>query len=136
MDNINLIDSFSELKDVKNIDKETMIRVMQDVFRTIITKKYGSSQNFDIIVNPNKGDLEIWRNRTIVEDGYEDFDENIHISLTDAKKVESIRSYTSERSLNCSILFLKKLNLIRKDFFNHIYILNIAYLICTRRYHS
>ena len=89
MDNINLIDSFSELKDVKNIDKETMIKVMQDVFRTIITKKYGSSDNFDIIVNPNKGDLEIWRNRTIVEDNYEDFDENIHIKLSDAHKVES-----------------------------------------------
>jgi N utilization substance protein A len=89
MDNINLIDSFSELKDVKNIDKETMIKVMQDVFRTIITKKFGSSDNFDIIVNPNKGDLEIWRNRTIVEDDYEDFDENIHIKLTDAHKVES-----------------------------------------------
>lgn len=89
MDNINLIDSFSELKDVKNIDKETMIKVMQDVFRTIITKKYGNSDNFDIIVNPNKGDLEIWRNRTIVEDDYEDFDENIHIKLTDAHKVES-----------------------------------------------
>lgn len=89
MDNINLIDSFSELKDVKNIDKETMIKVMQDVFRTIITKKYGSSENFDIIVNPNKGDLEIWRNRTIVEDDYEDYDENIHVKLTDAHKVES-----------------------------------------------
>ena len=89
MDNINLIDSFSELKDVKNIDKETMIKVMQDVFRTIITKKYGSSDNFDIIVNPNKGDLEIWRNRTIVEDDYEEFDENIHVKLTDAHKVES-----------------------------------------------
>ena len=89
MDNINLIDSFSELKDVKNIDKETMIKVMQDVFRTIITKKFGSSDNFDIIVNPNKGDLEIWRNRTIVEDDYEDFDENVHVKLSDAHKVES-----------------------------------------------
>jgi N utilization substance protein A len=89
MDNINLIDSFSELKDVKNIDKETMIKVMQDVFRTIITKKYGNSDNFDIIVNPNKGDLEIWRNRTIVEDDYEDFDENLHITLSNALKVES-----------------------------------------------
>ena len=88
MDNINLIDSFSELKDVKNIDKETMIKVMQDVFRTIITKKFGSSDNFDIIVNPNKGDLEIWRNRTIVEDNYEDFDENLHIRLSNALKVE------------------------------------------------
>jgi N utilization substance protein A len=88
MDNINLIDSFSELKDVKNIDKETMIKVMQDVFRTIITKKYGSSENFDIIVNPNKGDLEIWRNRLVVEDNYDEFDENIHIKFTDVNKIE------------------------------------------------
>jgi N utilization substance protein A len=88
MDNINLIESFSELKDVKNIDKESMIKVMQEVFKTIIVKKYGSSENFDIIVNPNKGDLEIWRNRTIVEDDYEDFDENLHITLSNALKVE------------------------------------------------
>jgi N utilization substance protein A len=89
MDNINLIDSFSELKDVKNIDKETMIKVMQDVFRTIITKKYGSSENFDIIVNPNIGDLEIWRNRMVVDDNYDDYDENIHIKFTDVNKIES-----------------------------------------------
>ena len=88
MDNINLIESFSELKDVKSIDKESMIKVMQEVFKTIIVKKYGSSDNFDIIVNPNKGDLEIWRNRTIVEDDYEDFDENLHITLSNALKVE------------------------------------------------
>lgn len=88
MDNINLIESFSELKDVKNIDKESMIKVMQEVFKTIIVKKYGSADNFDIIVNPNKGDLEIWRNRTIVEDDYEEFDENLHITLTNALKVE------------------------------------------------
>jgi N utilization substance protein A len=88
MDNINLIESFSELKDVKSIDKESMIKVMQEVFKTIILKKYGSSENFDIIVNPNKGDLEIWRNRTIVEDDYVDFDENLHITLSDALKVE------------------------------------------------
>ena len=89
MDNINLIDSFSELKDVKNIDKETMIKVMQDVFRTIITKKYGSSENFDIIVNPNRGDLEIWRNRIVVEDDYEDFDDKVHIKFTDVNKIEA-----------------------------------------------
>lgn len=89
MDNINLIDSFSELKDVKNIDKETMIKVMQDVFRTIITKRYGSSENFDIIVNPNRGDLEIWRNRMVVEDDYEDYDDKIHIKFSDVNKIES-----------------------------------------------
>lgn len=88
MDNINLVESFSELKDVKNIDKESMIKVMQEVFKTIIVKKYGSADNFDVIVNPNKGDLEIWRNRTIVEDDYEDFDENLHITLSNAIKVE------------------------------------------------
>jgi N utilization substance protein A len=66
-----------------------MIKVMQDVFRTIITKKYGSSENFDIIVNPNIGDLEIWRNRIVVEDNYDEFDENIHIKFTDVNKIES-----------------------------------------------
>ena len=88
MDNINLIESFTELKDVKNIDKSSMIKVMQDVFKTIIIKKYGTADNFDIIVNPNKGDLEIWRNRTIVEDDYDEFDENLHITLSNALKVE------------------------------------------------
>jgi len=89
MDNINLIDSFTELKDIKNIDKEKMIKVMQEVFGTIITKKYGSSDNFDIIVNPNKGDLEIWRNRTVVEDNYLEYNENIHIKISDVNKIES-----------------------------------------------
>ena len=89
MDNINLIESFTELKDVKNIDKEKMIKVMQEVFGTIMTKKYGSSDNFEIIVNPNKGDLEIWRNRTVVEDNYIEYNENIHIKLSDVNKIES-----------------------------------------------
>jgi N utilization substance protein A len=88
MDNINLVESFTELKDVKNIDKSSMIKIMQDVFKTVIVKRYGSADNFDIIVNPNKGDLEIWRNRTIVEDSYEDFDENLHVTLSNALKVE------------------------------------------------
>lgn len=88
MDNINLVESFSELKDIKNIDKESMITIMKDVFKTIIVKKYGTSDNFDIIVNPNKGDLEIWRNRVIVADDYEDFNENLHITLSNALKVE------------------------------------------------
>lgn len=88
MDTVNLVESFSELKDMKNIDKESMITIMKDVFRTIIIKKYGTSENFDIIVNPNKGDLEIWRNRIIVDDSYEEFDENLHITLSNAIKVE------------------------------------------------
>lgn len=89
MDNINLVESFSELKELKDIDKSTMEMVMQDVFKTVIAKRYGSSDNFDVIVNPNKGDLEIWRNREIVEDSFEEFDENIHIRLSEAIKVES-----------------------------------------------
>jgi N utilization substance protein A len=89
MDNINLVESFSELKDIKNIDKESMIKVMQEVFKTIIVKKYGSSDNFDIIVNPNKGDLEIWRNRLVVEDDCEEFDDAIHIKHADVNRIES-----------------------------------------------
>lgn len=88
MDNINLIESFSELKDMKNIDKNSMVKIMQEVFKTIIAKKYGTADNFDIIVNPNKGDLEIWRNRIVVEDSYEAFDENLHIRITDANRIE------------------------------------------------
>ena len=88
MDNINLIESFSELKDMKNIDKNSMVKIMQEVFKTIIAKKYGTADNFDIIVNPNKGDLEIWRNRIVVEDSYEDFDENLHIRISDANRIE------------------------------------------------
>lgn len=88
MDNINLIESFSELKDMKNIDKNSMVKIMQEVFKTIIAKKYGTADNFDIIVNPNKGDLEIWRNRIVVEDSYEDYDENLHIRITDANRIE------------------------------------------------
>jgi N utilization substance protein A len=65
-----------------------MIKVMQEVFKTIIVKKYGSSENFDIIVNPNKGDLEIWRNRLVVEDSYDEFDENFHIKFTDVNRIE------------------------------------------------
>ena len=89
MDNINLVESFTELKDVKNIDKESMIKIMQEVFQTIILKKYGSTDNFDIIVNPNKGDLEIWRNRMVIDDNDDDYDENIHIKFTDVNKIES-----------------------------------------------
>lgn len=68
MDNLNLIESFSEFKDVKNIDRVTLMRILEDVFRNMIIKKYGSDENFDIIVNPDKGDLEVWHNRIIVAD--------------------------------------------------------------------
>ena len=66
MNSIELIDSFSEFKELKNIDRPTMMKVLEDVFRTLLKKKYGSTDNFDIIVNTDKGDLEIWRRREIV----------------------------------------------------------------------
>jgi N utilization substance protein A len=88
MDNINLIDSFSELKEIKNIDRLTMSKVMQDVFKIVILKKYGSVDNFDIIINPTKGDLEIWRNRVVVDNTFEDFNENEHVLLSEVIKTD------------------------------------------------
>ena len=84
---LNLIDSFREFKEFKNFDKETMMAILEDVFRNMIIKKYGSDENFDLIINPEKGDLEIWRNREIVENGAVE-DENEQISLSDALKIE------------------------------------------------
>jgi N utilization substance protein A len=85
---LNLIDSFREFKDFKNFDKETMMAILEDVFRNMIIKKFGSDENFDLIINPEKGDLEIWRNREIVaNDAVEDSNEQI--SLEDALKIEA-----------------------------------------------
>ncbi len=87
MDNINLVETFSEFKDFKNIDRETMMRILEDVFRHMLAKKYGTADNFDIIVNIDKGDLEIYRLRQIVEDGEVD-DENLQIAYSEAIKIE------------------------------------------------
>lgn len=87
MENIALIESFSEFKDDKLIDRVTLMAILEDVFRNALKKKYGSDDNFDIIINPDKGDMEIWRNRTVVEDG-EVEDENSEISLSEARKIE------------------------------------------------
>ena len=93
MESINLIESFSEFKEFKNIDRPTMMSILEDVFRSALGKKYGSDENFDIIINIDKGDLEIWHNRQIVDDEFAedsfDFDENKHISLTDAQKIDA-----------------------------------------------
>ncbi|MBN1111996.1 MAG: transcription termination/antitermination protein NusA [Bacteroidales bacterium] len=87
MDNINLIDTFSEFKELKNIDRATMMRILEDVFRNLLLKKYGTDENFDVIINIDKGDFEIWRNREVVAD--EDFeDDNLQISLTEARKID------------------------------------------------
>ncbi len=87
MSNINLFDSFAEFKEFKNIDRETMMRILEDVFRNMLIKKHGTDENFDIIINPDEGDLEIWRNREIVPDG-EVEDDNSQIAYSDAIKIE------------------------------------------------
>ena len=87
MTQLNLVDSFKEFKEFKNIDREVMMGILEDVFRATILKKYGDDSNFDIIINPEKGDLEIWRNRTIVADGAVE-DENEEIAISEALKIE------------------------------------------------
>ena len=84
---ISLIDTFSEFNELKDIDKATMISVLEESFRSVIAKSVGTDENFDIIINPDKGDLEIWRNRTIVEDA-ELQNPNMEISLSEAHKID------------------------------------------------
>ncbi|MFI3317613.1 MAG: transcription termination factor NusA [Rikenellaceae bacterium] len=88
MDNLNLISNFAEFKELKNIDKSTMIGVLEDVFRHALQKQYESDENFDVIINPEKGDLEIWRNRTVVEDGAVE-NPNTQISVSEIKLIDS-----------------------------------------------
>ena len=88
MENLALIESFSEFKDEKFIDRVTLMSILEEVFRNTLKRKYGDDDNFDIIINPDKGDLEIWRNRTVVENGSVE-DENQEISLSEAQKIES-----------------------------------------------
>ena len=87
MENLSLIESFSEFKDEKFIDRVTLMSILEEVFRNTLKRKYGDDDNFDIIINPDKGDLEIWRNRIVVEDGAVE-DENQEISITEARKIE------------------------------------------------
>ncbi len=88
MDNGILIDSFADFASQKNVDRPTMIRILEDVFRTMIRKKYKQDDNFDIIINADKGDLEIWRFREIVDDNSEDIWDYDKISLSEARKIE------------------------------------------------
>ena len=87
MENLNLIDTFSEFKELKNIDRATMMSVLEDVFRGLLLKNYGSDENFDIIINIDKGDFEIWRNREVVKDK-DVIDKNLQIALSKAKKID------------------------------------------------
>ena len=87
MENIALIDSFSEFKDNKSIDRLTLMSILEEVFRAALKRKFGSDDNFDIIINPDKGDLEIWRNRVVVADGFSE-DDNEEIELAEARLIE------------------------------------------------
>jgi len=87
MENIALIESFSSFKDDKMIDRVTLMAILEDVFRAALKRKFGSDDNFDIIINPDKGDLEIWRNRVVVADGMVE-DDNEEIELSEARKIE------------------------------------------------
>ena len=82
-----MIDTFSEFKELKNIDRVTLIRVLEDAFRGVLVKLFGTDENFDVIINTDKGDFEIWRNREVVADD-EVTEENLQISLTQAKKID------------------------------------------------
>ena len=85
---ISMIDTLAEFKELKNIDKDTMISVLEDSFRNVIAKMFGTDENYDVIINPEKGDFEIWRNRTVVADD-ELEDENLQLALTEARKIDA-----------------------------------------------
>lgn len=85
---VSMIDSLQEFKDLKNIDKETMINVLEESFRNVIAKMFGTDENYDVIINPEKGDFEIWRNRTVVENGHVS-DPNLEVSLRDAQQIDA-----------------------------------------------
>lgn len=87
IETISLIDTFSEFKELKNIDRATMVSVLEESFRNVLAKMFGTDENFDVIINPDKGDFEIWRNRQIVEDGQVE-DENLQVALSEAKKID------------------------------------------------
>ena len=86
MEGLNLISTFAEFKELKNIDRPTMMSVLEDIFKTQLEKMYGSAKNFDIIINIDKGDFEIWRNRTVVETVE---DPNLEISKEEVDKIDS-----------------------------------------------
>ena len=103
MENLNLIDTFAEFKELKNIDRTTMMSVLEDVFRSMLLRKFGTDENFDIIINIDKGDFEIWRNRLVVNDDEVD-DPNIQISLSDAKMIDE--DYELDEDVSDEVKFL------------------------------
>ncbi len=127
MNKLELIESFSEFKDTKNIDRPTMMKVLEDVFRTLLRKKYETDENFDIIMNTEKGDIEIWRKREIVEDGKVE-DPNKQIPLSEALEIEpdyevgeeayeeiSVEGFTRRAALAFRQTLQSKVNELEKD---------------------
>ena len=101
---VSLIDTFSEFKDLKNIDRTTMVSVLEESFRSVIAKMFGTDENYDVIVNPDKGDFEIWRNREVVADE-ELTNPNLQISLTEARKIDA--SYEVGEEVTDEVIFEK-----------------------------
>ena len=101
---MSLIDSFAEFKDLKNIDRTTMVSVLEESFRSVIAKMFGTDENYDVIVNPDKGDFEIWRNREVVKDEALT-NPNMQISLTEAQKIDA--SYEEGEQVTDEVIFSK-----------------------------
>lgn len=101
---INLIDTFSEFKELKNIDRSTMISVLEESFRSVISKMFGTDENYDVIINPDKGDFEIWRNREVVADDQLE-DSNLQITLSEAKKID--KDYEIGEEVTDEVNFIK-----------------------------
>ncbi|MBP6696632.1 MAG: transcription termination/antitermination protein NusA [Flavobacteriales bacterium] len=111
MSTVNLIESFGEFKDIKNIDRVSMMGILEDVFRGVVKKRFGEEANVDIIINPDKGDLEIWLNRVIVEDGMSE-DDNLEIELAEARKIEPDFEVGEEVSQEVKILDFGRRNIL------------------------
>ena len=102
VETISLIDTFSEFKELKNIDRTTMVSVLEESFRSVIAKMFGTDENYDVIVNPDKGDFEIWRNREVVAD--EDLENpNLQIALSEAQKIDA--SYEVGEEVTDEVIF-------------------------------
>lgn len=99
---VSLIDTFSEFKELKNIDRTTMVSVLEESFRSVIAKMFGTDENYDVIVNPDKGDFEIWRNREVVADD-ELTNPNRQISLTEARQIDA--SYEVGEEVTDEVIF-------------------------------
>ena len=105
-EHINLIDTFSEFKDLKSIDRSTLISVVEESFRNVISKNFGTDENFDVIINPDKGDFEIYRNRIVVPDD-EIENENMEIGLSEAQKIDEEVATLIKESVNRAEIILK-----------------------------